>query len=227
MASIALIGPDGAGKTTVARALEACTEVPIRYLYMGVNTEASNIALPTTRLGVLFKRRLGEPRAATAGARRGGRRRWTSTLRATVRHLNMLADEWYRQLVSWYYQARGHVVVYDRYFLFDYSRHLRVEGQDRKSFRFHRFVLEKLYPRPTKVIYLDAPAEVLYSRKREGTLESLEARRRAFLSQGRELANFVCIDATQPLSEVASEVAAHIDQIAGRRPSCRFREQSS
>ena len=197
----------------------------LKYLYMGVNTEASNVVLPTTRLGMRFKRRLGEPRSVTPGVRSGGRKHWTKTLRATARHLNMMADEWYRQLVSWTYQARGHVVVYDRYFLFDYSRHLNVEGQDRRSFRFHRFVLEKLYPCPTTIIYLDAPSEVLYARKREGTLESLEARRQAFLSQGRELSNFVRVDATQPLSRVIREVEDHIDRIVGNRSSHRLSER--
>ena len=216
MASIALIGPDGAGKTTVARALEASSELPVKYLYMGVSTAASKLALPTTRLGVLLKRRLGEPQP-TSVAHRSTLMRCLKPIRATVRHVNMLLDEWYRQLVSWCYQLRGHVVVYDRYFPFDYSRHLRVAGQERWSFRLHRFVLEKFYPRPTKVIYLDAPAEVLYARKRDGTLESLEARRQAFLSQGRELPNFVCIDATRPLDEIISEVAILMQRMVRNR----------
>ena len=49
MASIALIGPDGAGKTTVTRFLEASSLLPFKYLYMGINLEASNVALPTFR----------------------------------------------------------------------------------------------------------------------------------------------------------------------------------
>ena len=49
MVTVALIGADGAGKTSVARALERSRDLPIKYLYMGINTEASNHMLPTTR----------------------------------------------------------------------------------------------------------------------------------------------------------------------------------
>ena len=47
---------------------------------------------------------------------------------------------------------RGHIVLCDRYYLFDYNRHLRVQGQERILYRLHRFLLERLYPRPTLVI---------------------------------------------------------------------------
>ena len=47
--SVALIGADGAGKTTVGRMLEQRSTLPVRYLYMGLNPAASNRMLPTTR----------------------------------------------------------------------------------------------------------------------------------------------------------------------------------
>ena len=45
MVSIALVGADGAGKTTIARELERAADPPVKYIYMGVNTSASNVAL--------------------------------------------------------------------------------------------------------------------------------------------------------------------------------------
>ena len=48
--TIALIGPDGAGKTTLAEKLQRNLPFPIRYLYMGVSLESSNVTLPTSRL---------------------------------------------------------------------------------------------------------------------------------------------------------------------------------
>jgi thymidylate kinase len=227
MASIALIGPDGAGKTTVARRIESSSDLPIKYLYMGINTEASNVALPTSRFSLLLKKRFGRTRRSIARPQRdpNARRRRLASIRATARLLNMLADEWYRQAVSWWYQARGYLVLYDRYYLFDYSRHLRLEGHDRLSSRLHRLALEKLYPRPTLVVYLDAPAELLFARKREGTVESLDARRRAFLDHGEELDNFVRVDVAQPLSTVCREVADHIRQLTAGKRIGRLREQ--
>jgi len=50
MSTIALIGADGSGKTTIARMLLESPPVKMKYLYMGLNTESSNYALPTSRL---------------------------------------------------------------------------------------------------------------------------------------------------------------------------------
>src|SRR3954470_15017483 len=67
--SVALIGCDGAGKTTVARALEADPGLSVRYLYMGVSKDSIDRALPTTRLAHAIKRRLRGPPAPPAGPR--------------------------------------------------------------------------------------------------------------------------------------------------------------
>jgi hypothetical protein len=60
------------------------------------------------------------------------------------------------------------------------------------------------------VIYLDAPAEVLFARKGEANLQWLEERRQAFLSQGTQTPGFVCVDATQPLDAVYADVHERI-----------------
>src|SRR3989304_4897316 len=59
MFSVALVGPDGAGKTTLCRRLEESFPIPVKYIYMGVSSEASNLMLPTTRLLRGLKRKLG------------------------------------------------------------------------------------------------------------------------------------------------------------------------
>ena len=50
MPAIALIGPHGAGKTMIPRVPELSHLPPFKYLYMGINIEASNFALSTSRL---------------------------------------------------------------------------------------------------------------------------------------------------------------------------------
>jgi thymidylate kinase len=210
MFSVALIGPDGAGKTTIARMLEQSFPLPMKYLYMGVSFESSNVALPTTRLAEYFKRLrrkkpgCGQPSRAP--------RQSAGKLRAALRLLNRLAEEWYRQWLSWKYQKQGRIVVYDRHFQFDFELdNGKHDGARRRwTDRLHRWCLANLYPKPGLVIYLDAPAEVLFARKGEMTLEWLESRRQAFLRQGRQMPNFVRIDATQPLAAVYDEVNNHI-----------------
>src|SRR5262245_21661073 len=46
---IALLGPDGAGKTSLAQALVDSEQVRARHIYMGLNVNASTIGLPTSR----------------------------------------------------------------------------------------------------------------------------------------------------------------------------------
>lgn len=216
MATIALIGPDGSGKTTITRMLQESGVLPFKYLYMGVNISASNVALPTSRLAAYAKRRLGIGGEATAGAPPSARRE-ASRRRGPVRRVwsaarlaNRLADAWFRQLVSWSYELRGYVVLYDRHFVLDFSQEIAADASDSYDRRLYRWCLTHLYPSPGMVIFLDAPGAVLYARKGESTVEELERRRQAFLLQSRRHPCFRRVDATRPLPEVYEEVSDHI-----------------
>jgi thymidylate kinase len=214
--TVALIGPDGAGKTTVARRLEAELPLPVSYLYMGVNADASNKALPTTRLARAVKRRRGHgPDDAgpppPPSERAAGTRSFTKSLRAGARLANRLADEWYRQALAWRATRRGEVVVFDRHFFADYHAY-DVEGGARLplSRRIHGFVLARAYPKPDLVVYLDAPAEVLLARKGEGDVAALERRRGDYLRLADVAPDFVTVDATLPADEVVRAVAGEV-----------------
>jgi thymidylate kinase len=190
MPSIALIGPDGAGKTTLTRLLQDRLTFPVKYLYMGINMDASNVALPTSRLLAYLKRREGHTPNRTQPPRMAAQQQHqhckpARTLRAVISLIHRLAEEWYRQLFSWFYQMRGYIVLYDRHFLFDFA--ISVDDHSHESFtrRLHRWCVRHVYPRPNLVIYLDAPATVLFARKGEWGLEALERRRQAFLQLGK------------------------------------------
>ena len=216
MASIALIGPDGAGKTTLTRMLEQSGILPFRYLYMGVDLNASNIALPTSRLFQRLKARdKAEPRPLPQDA--GHSASFRSKARAYLRLMALLAEEWFRQFVSWYYQARGFTVLYDRHFVFDFAPEIAGATPESLDKRLHRWFLRHLYPRPGLVIFLDAPGELLYARKGESTPEELERRRQVFLRIGKTLPRFRRVDATRPLKQVYEEIAWHAYEFATRR----------
>lgn len=226
MFTVALIGPDGAGKTTVARRLEDALPVAVKYLYMGVNPDSSNHVLPTTRLVHALKRARGakpdtagprDPRTL-AGAPANGRRRVVSSARSFLRLANRLAEEWHRQLVASVHVRRGSIVVFDRHFLADYYAYDVAGGVTRPlTRRLHGFVLSRLYPRPDLVIYLDAPAEVLLARKGEGTLELLTRRRSEYLELARVMRNFRVVDASRPVDEVTHDVVELIGAFSAGR----------
>jgi thymidylate kinase len=225
MASVTLIGPDGAGKTTITQMLAASSVLPCRYLYMGVNIASSNTALFTSRLAERLKQR-GQRREASrapqssapAGAAR--RPRMTHALRkrvrAAARLANLSADAWYRQGISWYYQLRGLVVLYDRHFVFDFAPEIAAESGEAVERRLYRWWITHLLPRPDLVVFLDAPGEVLFARKGELSVAELERRRQGFLRQGERVRNFVRVDATRPLDVVYAEVVEHIVRFLGR-----------
>jgi thymidylate kinase len=131
--------------------------------------------------------------------------------------VNRLAEEWYRQFLSWKYRRKGEIVVYDRHFSFDFERDRVGAGKrDRWSDSLHRWILDRFYPKPDLVLYLDAPAEVLFARKGEATLEYLEERRTAFTHMARTLPNVIQIDATQPLERVYDQVEKGILDFGAR-----------
>jgi thymidylate kinase len=63
-----------------------------------------------------------------------------------------------------------------------------------------------VYPKPDLTIYLDAPPEVLFERKGEGTLEFLERRGREYLQIQDQVPHFARVDAALPADEVAAQV---------------------
>lgn len=218
--TVALVGCDGAGKTTVAKRLEHQLGRPVRYLYMGVSADSSNRSLITTRIAHRIKAAAGAPpdtrgpretleetRARDTTARKGVVKRVRKSARSTLRLTNRLAEEWYRQALASSWRRRGAIVIFDRHFIADYHAYDMSGAARTMSRRLHGFLLSRAYPKPDLVIYLDASPDVLYARKGEGTLASLARRRTEYLRLGEVAEHFAVVSAEMPLDDVTAEVA--------------------
>jgi thymidylate kinase len=132
---------------------------------------------------------------------------------------NWIAEEWFRQAVAWYHLARGRMVIFDRHFFADfYAADIAADGPPRPLGRkIHGFMLRRVFPKPDLVVCLDAPAEVLFGRKPEGTLERVRRKRQQSLAALDALPQCIVVDATRPPDEVVSEVAAAVRSLYERR----------
>lgn len=211
--TVALVGPDGAGKTSVARRLVDTVEPPVSYRYLGVNPAAGG--RPLARL-MRHRRTVGPSTTGTGLARSPGRWR---VLRSAAWTASLMVEEWWHAIAMIAAERRGAVVICDRHFRADYHAH-DVRGGRALPFtrRLHGRLLERLYPRPALTVVLDASVDVLLSRRPEEDPDHLSSRRREYLLAAEELpGEVVVIDADRPLEVVVTDVGARIDA-RRRRP---------
>lgn len=222
MTTVALIGVDGAGKTTIANKLLETFPLPLKYIYMGLNIESSNYKLPTSHLILYLKLRAIKKKAKQTGntdpayltthhvAHRKQKRGNVGTI---FRTFNRFFEAWYRLFVAWILQARGYLVLYDRYILFDMAPNVGQEGKQHPVEKAFYWTLAHFYPEPDMVIFLEAAPEILYSRKQEVPVDYLSRKTAAILAEGKKVKNFVRVDAAQPLDEVYADVTQYIMQL--------------
>jgi thymidylate kinase len=216
---ITLVGADGAGKSTHARLLAESVR-PSTYIYMGSNPSAATHSLPTTRAWTWAKRVLGgkahhsgPPAPGPARAPRGAARRALQHIKSIGVVLLRASEELYRLSLARALAGRGQFVILDRHPYLDYhQRRVRSDGGwMRWGDRLHALLLRHLYPKPERLVLLDAPAEILYARKPEGSLDALRARRQEYLDLPGRLPDGVhmhVLDVSGSMEEVASALLA-------------------
>lgn len=223
MITVTLIGADGSGKSTLTQNLQQTLKLPTGYIYMGENPQSATHMLFTTRLLVKFKQRIGNPdfsgppdSTKRAPLPKTPLKRLLRELKSAARLTNLIAEEWYRQLIIWSFHARRHIVITDRHFYLDYYYHHIHPGDQPLTLaaRLHGLILANLYPKPSLVLFLDAPPEVLFARKGEGTLELLESRRQEYIDLSHAIKQFHTLDATNTIETITKQaidlILAHV-----------------
>lgn len=182
---IVLLGPDGAGKSSVIAGLvrrlagEGRAAV-VRHL-------KPQLAMPQLR---------DNPNSIVTDPHGKPPR---SAFLSLVKIVVWLGEEWYAQLFR---EPKQALLICDRYY-----HDLLV---DPVRFRFGAplwtaRLVGALMPRPALWILLDAPPEVLRSRKQEVTAEETARQCHAYRAFIRTRAQHVILDASRPLDEVISQ----------------------
>lgn len=227
MVAVAIVGLDGAGKTTITRRLAQALPLETAYLYMGMNPASSNVSLPTTQLVHAIKRR--SAREAPGGVASlhsvSERRRKRGVVWSTFRLANRLAEESVRHGISLVHQLRGRLVLSDRDFFLDYAAAAKppVPAVD----RLHLWVLGSVLPKPDLVIWLDAAPATLYARKPEVPISYLERRRLRIAELQPQFERFEVVDVERSEDEVYRDVERLVlAACSGRRVATRTRGAS-
>ena len=196
---------------------------------MGVRLESSNILLPSSKLLLAVRRRFGsDPEGAAYPSGSPGQgpstkkpRSLVSRIRTVLLVLNLFAEEWYRLMIARFYQWRGNLVLFERHFIADYYAFKAADPNSANELgtRVHGLILENLYPEPDLVILLDGLPDVIFSRKKEGTVDRLHKLLQGYKAYGKGIDHFEEVDTVgNNLPEVVKEVKFLIHRYLQKEP---------
>jgi thymidylate kinase len=206
---IAFIGPDGAGKSAVINAVRQqlvfayrevrCFHLRPKVLRGGAKTEAA-VTDPHGQ----------PPRGLPA---------------SIAKAFLLVADYFLGYLVQLApAMRRSQLIIFDRY-IYDLlvdSKRIRYGGP-----AWLLRLVAGIVPRPGLVILLDAPAEVLWSRKQEVPFEEVVRQRSAYLQIAQTVPSAVIVNAARSIDDVVHDVDNVIVEHFGRRTAARLNLQVS
>lgn len=200
--SIAILAPDGGGKTTVIENISSLVSgsfhgVDVRYIRPRLfrNLGAYNLINPTEE-----ESSNPNPHDKTLH----------NPLKSLIRFLFYNLDYQLGTLFDIKLKkVRKKLVIFDRYY---YDYYVDMKRYQYKLPKFLPKVFEFTIPKPDIVFILDAPAEILYERKKELTVEELKRQRNEYRKIANNMKNAILIDASQEIEKVVQDITTAILQ---------------
>ena len=214
---VALLGPDGAGKTTLCTMI---SELPSRKVPFG-NAHYRKLyhrVLPP--LGAIESALLRRPRRPQPDPMNPHGMSPRHPLVWLFSYGYYTVDHWLSEII-WNRQKLAHIN------LMLHDRHPLEVVIDPRRYRYTGPLflarwIGRLAPKPDLVVVLDAPPEVIQARKQDVTFEETVRQRAAYRALAESLPNGRIVDATQPLDKVISDVISHITAFTELRTKRRF-----
>ncbi len=186
---ISIIGPDGAGKSTLAEALVKYLQQHHRKAVLSYTGRGRGQLLPVRTLGNVYKYR--EKKKDSTQQPSLGKRRVIYTLAAPI----FAMDLWLRYPFRiWPLRQRRTIVVTDRYCT-------DILLMEHVPFRFKSFLF-RFFPVPTMTFLLYHSAEVLHERREEESVQELE----------RQLALFEQMSELLPLKKILTNGTENVNE---------------
>jgi thymidylate kinase len=222
--TIAFIGPDGAGKSTMIEAFArvfTAMQIPVRSAYMGPWERG---ILPTRRL----LRHFGAgPADELVPAHIAGAQRWLKTLKALIKRYAWYGHCWADMTARHLVRVLPHLLLRRTVLLDRYVHDLMVGFYNTpvENAKGLRRLICRLVPRPDFVILLDNDAEAIWRRKQEYDLETIRAALDRYRALAREHGFHVvrtdrpaeCLAETFIRSHWRSMVALRRERMPGQR----------
>ncbi len=198
--AVALLAPDGAGKTTLSKNLACEDYIKARLIYMGGNSDSNTVGLPTTKWLKKKAKAINQQKLSIQ-----------KVIFKCLSYGNRLIEQWYRYGVGYYHKRLGRFVIFDRYV---YDSYLAASTKSIGK-RLRRWFLRSSCPAPDLVILLDAPGSVLFNRKGEHSPAVLEKQRQVFLGLIEKIPNMTIVDASPSANAVRKKVISLIWNLYG------------